>query len=299
MHEPVNILALIDGSSYSVSVCDHTVWIAGNAKSNIEIVHILGRRLTSSEPANLSGSIGLGARSALLEELSEHDAVAARLAQKRGRAILDDAKERIQSRYQTSYQTSYQGSNPPDVTTRMRSGELIDSIHRLEQDADLIVIGKRGEAANFESTHPGSNLERVVRAVHKPVLVASRAFTTIDQCLIAFDGGKSAQKSLDILCSRRWLPVKNCTLLYVGKPSPALQNQLNEASERLEKAGYSVGIRVETGQPEQVITHIVEKDSIDLLVIGAYGHTRIRDLIIGSTTTQMIGSCKIPLLLIR
>ncbi len=290
MKEPVKILALVDGSNYSVSVSDHTAWVARHNSTEIEVVHIIGRRLTTSEPANLSGSIGLGARSALLEELSEHDAAAAKLAQKRGRAILDAAKAQIASAVE---------NRPTHITTRMRSGELIDSIHRLEQNTDLIVIGKRGEAANYESSHPGSNLERVVRAVHQPVLVASRAFTDINHCLIAFDGGRSAQRTLDILCSRHWLPIKHCTLLYVGKHNADIQRQLDNAKERLQATGYPTVTRLEPGQPDQVITQMVDTEAVDLLVIGAYGHTRIRDLIIGSTTTQMIGSCKIPLLLIR
>jgi nucleotide-binding universal stress UspA family protein len=33
--------------------------------------------------------------------------------------------------------------------------------------------------------------------------------------------------------------------------------------------------------------------------MGAYGHSRIRALSIGSTTTQMIRSCKVPIVLIR
>jgi len=33
--------------------------------------------------------------------------------------------------------------------------------------------------------------------------------------------------------------------------------------------------------------------------MGAYGHSRIRSLIIGSTTTEMIRSCKVPVALFR
>jgi nucleotide-binding universal stress UspA family protein len=33
--------------------------------------------------------------------------------------------------------------------------------------------------------------------------------------------------------------------------------------------------------------------------MGAYGHSRIRTLIIGSTTTEVIRSCLIPVLLFR
>ena len=36
-----------------------------------------------------------------------------------------------------------------------------------------------------------------------------------------------------------------------------------------------------------------------MLVMGAYGRSRIRSLIIGSTTTEMIRSCKVPVVLMR
>jgi nucleotide-binding universal stress UspA family protein len=33
--------------------------------------------------------------------------------------------------------------------------------------------------------------------------------------------------------------------------------------------------------------------------MGAYGHSRIRQLIVGSTTTQVLRRCQIPILLLR
>jgi nucleotide-binding universal stress UspA family protein len=48
-----------------------------------------------------------------------------------------------------------------------------------------------------------------------------------------------------------------------------------------------------------VITREVETDAYELMIMGAFGHSRIRHLIIGSTTTEMIRSCKIPVLLFR
>jgi nucleotide-binding universal stress UspA family protein len=36
-----------------------------------------------------------------------------------------------------------------------------------------------------------------------------------------------------------------------------------------------------------------------MVVMGAYGHSRIRSLIIGSTTTEMVRSCKVPVVLVR
>ena len=53
------------------------------------------------------------------------------------------------------------------------------------------------------------------------------------------------------------------------------------------------------GDPDEVIAEEVEKKGIDLLVMGAYGHSRIRHLVIGSTTTAFIRTCRIPVLLFR
>ncbi|TZG31610.1 universal stress protein, partial [Halomonas eurihalina] len=42
-----------------------------------------------------------------------------------------------------------------------------------------------------------------------------------------------------------------------------------------------------------------EEQNIDLLVMGAYGHSRIRHLLVGSTTTVMLQRAEVPVLLLR
>jgi len=85
----------------------------------------------------------------------------------------------------------------------------------------------------------------------------------------------------------------------VGQATAESTGQLEQAAAVLSEAGYDVQIKQEQGQPEVVISREVETCNYDLLVMGAFGHSRIRQLIIGSTTTEMIRSCKIPLLLFR
>ena len=63
------ILTLLDGSAYSESVCHHTAWIAGRLGAEVEALHVLGRR-EGAAPSDLSGTLRLGARSALLQELA-------------------------------------------------------------------------------------------------------------------------------------------------------------------------------------------------------------------------------------
>jgi len=62
---------------------------------------------------------------------------------------------------------------------------------------------------------------------------------------------------------------------------------------------YTVNADIEQGQADDAIAKRVETDDINLVVMGAYGHSRIRSLIIGSTTTEMVRSCKVPVMLFR
>jgi nucleotide-binding universal stress UspA family protein len=48
-----------------------------------------------------------------------------------------------------------------------------------------------------------------------------------------------------------------------------------------------------------MIAEAIEREGIQLLVMGAYGHSPIRHLILGSTTTTMVRTCHVPVLMFR
>ena len=163
----------------------------------------------------------------------------------------------------------------------------------------MLVIGKRGEGADFAKLHLGSNLERVVRAMHKPVFVASRAFKPVERFVIAYDGGASANRAVDCVANSAMLKGLPCTLLSVGADTAENRSRLDAPARILRDAGYTVEALLLQGDPDEVIGARVESEHEGLLVMGAYGHSRIRSLVIGSTTSAMVRRCKIPVLLIR
>ena len=67
----------------------------------------------------------------------------------------------------------------------------------------------------------------------------------------------------------------------------------------LTAAGLDASWAVLPGQPETALAALVDSAGFGLVVMGAYGHSRIRSLVIGSTTTEMLRACKVPILLIR
>jgi len=280
------ILACIDGSIYSESVADHAAWAAVRLSASVDLLHMLGRRGAADAPLNLSGNLDLGQRDTLLAELADLDAQNAKLAQKRGRVILAQAVRRLCDN----------GIETP--SERLRHGDVVDTLKDFEEDADLVVIGKRGEAADFAKLHLGSNLERVLRGSSKPVLVVSRAYRPIRRFLIGFDGGPSILKAVDFIADSPLIVGAACHIFAAGSDETT-NLRMQEAEERLKQTGFDVTVGREEGEPDEVIARQVENNGIDLLVIGAYGHSRIRTLIIGSTTTALIRSCKVPVLLFR
>jgi len=280
------IIALVDGSIYSESVCDHAAWLSKRTGAPVELIHVLGRREAPSK-SDLSGSIRLGARTALMEELAELDAQRAKLVAHRGRAILEDARAILDK------------DGVTEITTRLRHGDIVETISEVEKDAGVIVIGKRGEAADFAKAHLGSNLERIVRAAHRPIFVAARAFRPINKVLVAYDGGSSAMKAIEFIARNSSSQGLTFEIITIGNDSAETRKGLEDTKALLRSAGIEATTNMMPGRPEEVLGKYIESEGFDMLVMGAYGHSRIRSLMIGSTTTEMIRSCKVPVVLMR
>ena len=222
-----------------------------------------------------------------MEELAALDAQRAKLVSGRGRAILDDASAIVGQDGNTG------------ITTRLRHGDIVETIAGIEGEARVIVIGKRGEAADFAKGHLGSNLERIVRATHRPVLVAARAFRPIESALVAYDGSTAAMKAVDHISRSSFFADLAVTLVTVGADTEDVRDGLADAKATLAAAGIDAEVRIVPGQPEAALGRMVDEEGFGMLVMGAYGHSRIRSFVIGSTTTEMIRSCKVPVLLLR
>lgn len=284
------ILLCTDGSVFAKSSYRYGAWLAQGLGASIDVLYVSDARSQAMAAAtNLSGSIGLGASESLLKKLVEVEHERAKLNHEKAKLILQEANQILAEEGIT------------DVTLLHKDGFLVDYLEELEDRADLIVLGKRGEAAEFASGHLGANLERIVRSIHRPCLVTSRQFKPIQRVLLAYDGSASGQKLLRFVAATPILRDLDLHILTIGKTSDdrTATDRLNSAKPILEQAGLDATCQLLVGNPETVIANYIEAQAIDLLVMGAYGHSRIRHLVIGSTTAQVLRSSHIPVLVFR
>lgn len=282
------IIACIDGSAHADSVCDLSSWVAKNTDLGVSLLHVVVPHSDFSTKGDFSGSIGLGAKSGLRKQLTELDEARGKLEQTKGQLMLDHANDELAAK----------GIDKVEILHRR--GSLVETITELESQAELIVIGKRGEQADSIPDYLGSNLERVIRAVHKPLLVATKDAKPIKRFLLAYDGSKSADKALEYITSNQLLKGLECHLVKVCEATGKAEEILQHAEEKLTQAGFTVKASIQQGKSvEDVVADYIKTNKIDLLVVGAYGHSRIRSFILGSATTALIQKSDVPVLLFR
>ena len=276
------ILACIDPSAYSVSVCNLTAWAANRLSASVELLHVIQRKDAVAARHDLSGAIGLGVKSGLLEELTRIDQSAGRLAIEQGRSILADAEARLRA------------AGVGKVTALLRHGSVVETVIEREAHAALVIIGKHGAEHQLAQDHIGSNIERVVRASTRPVLIAARWSKPPTSVTIAFDGSSSAQKAVGRVAESPLFAGLPVHLVMAGPDNAGHRAQLSSATSQLPDAI----VHIVDGEPEKVIGNLVAELDDTMLVMGAYGHSPLRALIVGSTTTAMVRTLHVPVLLV-
>ncbi|OAB63052.1 universal stress protein [Leptolyngbya valderiana BDU 20041] len=285
-----HILLCTDGSAFAQIGYEYAAWLAQRIDGEIEVLYVTDlRKQQALQHPDYSGSIGIDAYQELLDRLVDLERETATLHHARAQIVLDDAEKRLRER------------GVERITKTHRTGFLVDLLHEFEQQTDVIVMGKRGETAGFASEHLGANMERIVRSSHKPCLVTSRDFHPVRNVVLAYDGGKGCQKALDFIVSSPVFQGLTMHVVTVAKSNrdDDRRDKLKLAETRLKTAGFEPVCHLLHGETENAISNYVETHPIDMMVMGAYGHNRIRHLVIGSTTEQMLRRCHIPVWLFR
>lgn len=281
-----HVMAAIDGSKFSEGVCDYAAWASLALGSPLTFLHVVDNHSQHAE-TNLTGNIGLGSREHLLQELADLDEQRAKVAQEQGRIMLAAARDRAIA------------DGVPEPATRQRNGTLVETLSELESEMQLLVLGKRGESAHQASDHLGSNLERVVRTLHKPILMVPDTYKAPTRVLIAFDGSKTMRQGIELLAQSALLSGVTCHVLLVGNESDDTRSQLDWALSTLRASDIEAEGAIRQGEVEPTLHAYQDEHGMDLLAMGAYGHSRIRHLLVGSTTTAMLRQAEIPILLLR
>ncbi|EKE83674.1 universal stress protein [Idiomarina xiamenensis] len=280
------VIACIDASSAMSAVVSAASWAAERLRSPLTLLHLIEHGHAAIQQ-DMTGNIGLGSRERLLAELAALDEQKSRLLLEQGQQLLQQAKQQALAQVSES-----------DVLLRQRHGQLADSLAEQEVDTRLVVIGMHGEQHGVDG-HIGSQLETVLRRVKKPILLTPDSFKAPCSVMLAFDGSRVAQKACELLAASPLCQGLAVHIVYVGAAAADIEAKLDDAAQLLVKAGHEVSTTVIEGEVEPMLHQYQHQHGIDLMVMGAYGHSKLRQFFVGSTTTAMLAASKSPILILR
>ena len=280
------IITCVDGSAMTTAVTNAAIWASNKLTKPILFLHTIEKEQQHGAD-NYSGAIGLGARSALLQEMTKLDEQRGKLALKLGKELL----ERVASQAQTSV--------VQQVESTQRHGELADAIVDMEDKTRLIVIGRSGKGHEDDYSALGSNIETLLRKATHPVVIIPDTFSEPTSFMVAYDGRQTADNALQRVIDGGLLHGLHCHLVSVKNNEPDLKEKFLAAQKKLEEKGFTVTPSFVEGNIFDALMEYKQKHDIGLIVMGAFGHSKLRQFFLGSNTMKMLERSKVPMVVLR
>ncbi len=184
-----------------------------------------------------------------------------------------------------------------------------------EEKADLILLGSHGKGF-IKRILLGSTTFDVVRLSETPVMVEK--YKNIEEkgaeplikekfkkVLVPMDFSSYSKDVIEKI--KQIEKIKEVVLVSAIEYSQN-EDELEESRDRLEKhlgkirldlfnAGFPSNYVIKEGSASKVILEVAEQQKVDLVILSKRGEGRIKELLIGSTATNIITNSKIPVLI--
>lgn len=179
-------------------------------------------------------------------------------------------------------------------------GDPVEMICDISRQVDLVIMGARGDYARWGDRLLGATLESVSHQNHSPLLIAGQDYKEFKSIICAYDRSEASNTGLKLsanLSERLNLPLE---IVSVQDDELKRNEILEEARIYLEPYKLESQLRHESGDPAKTLIQVTQ-DTPDpaLLVMGSFGHSRIREAILGSTTVQVMRKANKPILLAK
>jgi nucleotide-binding universal stress UspA family protein len=188
--------------------------------------------------------------------------------------------------------------------SRLLDTSAVEALILESRYCDLLVAGTQ-DVADYGVLAPSRLPGRLVTQCVRPVLLVPPGLrqppAKFDKIMIAWNGSPGASRALAFA-----LPlIQRASQVYIAVANPDAERIDMGAEPGADLAAYLArhhrSVQVlgldtvqETGS---ALCDLARKHSVDLLVAGAYGHSRMHDWVLGSTTASLIEQSSVPLLM--
>jgi nucleotide-binding universal stress UspA family protein len=271
-----------DGSPYGDVACQYGFLLAKTLKAQLTGLHVLDvRMLEGAFVADLSGAIGATGYYAGFPQFES-------LMEAKGDAIRLSFEERA-------------GTEGVHASFSVVPGHPFHIIREMEKQADLLILGQRGENEKYGRDLIGALTDRITRSTTKPCLITHSRFAPIRNILAACDRSPiSGQVAATAVALAKAMGAGLALVTVMDKQDSATVRTSVETARRVCLAeGADPVVAVMEGHAAEALLDAIARDKYDLIVMGAHSHTRIREWFVGCVTHRVLSDSGIPALLVR
>lgn len=276
-----SILCAIDGSPYSEAVLRQGVYLAKKFESIIRVLIVIDIRL-------FDWTVATGADSFVpVMPSADFQAESQRMLEEKAKKVIEKATD-ILTREKVDFEVKHKSGIPVD--------EICDSARQ----NDLVIMGVRGEYERWSDKLLGVTLESVSRQITKPTMLVDREFKEINRVICGYDGSNSANKALQLAAFFSKLMKLPLDIITVSPSEEECNATLQEAEKYLQPYKIEFNLKSKTGDVADVLVQAQnDLSEATLIIIGSYGHSRLREAILGSTTVEVMRIAQKPIILAK
>ncbi|ENW05806.1 MULTISPECIES: universal stress protein [Acinetobacter] len=277
------VIACIDSSPCIDAVAEAAVWVAKQTQRELVLLQILDYYPASYHLGEISGVIGFESNAMLLKELAELEQKQSELALDYSNNLLKHISDLIEKQYGLT------------STKIQEKGDFLEQSFNILNENDVVIIGRVGERAAEKNKPIGSNVENFIRGANCTVITVGEHFQPPKRFIFAYEYSPTCQKMLQRIAQSDLLKKLQCHLLYVGDHP----EMLAEPEKYLTDAGLEVISIYRYGDVAQNILEYQKEHDIQLIVLGAFSHSKIHQFFLGSITTTIFRNANVPLLVAK
>jgi nucleotide-binding universal stress UspA family protein len=168
-------------------------------------------------------------------------------------------------------------------------GEVVEELAQASHTADLVVMGRNRLASGDRSDWLSDITRLMLKRSWAPVLLPGSHPLTLLQgpFLLAYDASLAANRTLRQLARLAALTQAPMTVLSVG-PSETTGPWLEEARYYCKPYNLDLSLEAREGKALDVIQAFSREQRFSLIGLGAHGHFKLRDLVLGSSAEKML-----------
>ncbi len=171
-----------------------------------------------------------------------------------------------------------------------------------QKNADMIIVGRRGRKG-IAKLLIGEVSSKIIAHAHCKVLVVPRAAVIeYRNILVATDGsthGSAAVTEALAIAKRCGSHLIVLSAVHGENDSKAANSMSGKAVALAQKEGVSAESITPAGRSADVIVETAGGRGVDLIVMGTYGKTGVKKLLMGSTTEKVIRSAGCAVLVVQ